>query len=56
MFMGGLYTEIVIINYGQHINDAHDRETFEICAGIGQIWTDIHSLIWVKIEEGENRK
>ena len=35
------------------INDAHDGETFEICAGIGQMWTDIHSLIWVKIEEGE---
>ena len=31
----------------------HDGETFEICAGIGQIGTDIHSLLWAKIEEGE---
>ena len=51
--MGRLGTEIVMNNYGEHINDAHDGETFEICAGIGHMWTDIHSLIWAKIEEGE---
>ena len=33
------------------MNDVADGETFEICAGIAKMWTDIHRLMLAKIEE-----
>ena len=36
-FLGGSYTEIILNNYGQHINDVTDGEIFEICVVIAKI-------------------
>ena len=40
-------------NYEQYINDVTDGEIFEIYAGIAKMWTDIHRLMWAKIEEAK---